>query len=298
MDRPLGDRECGTRLFNPSYNDPVYRIRALRDFGNVKKGDIGGYIHCEDNLSHDGNCWVYPDAIVANNCVVKDNAIVGGMAILIQNVKVEDDSGVCGYAMVSGTNDFGVTIKGRSKIGDHAVIQCDVIIKDSTILENSNICGDGDIVKITGSVIRDNARIRNNVEIEGSLIHGNAEISRNAIVINSMIGGYSRIGEEAYICNQGKESYLDIPEYTSYVTFSGFGSRLRNTTFYRTKDGNIRVMCGCFKGTIDAFRYRVKAVHDDNKHAYDYIMMADLAQHTLTVPNPPRKKMEIDNHTT
>ena len=27
----------------------IYRIRALKDFGNVKKGDIGGYVESEEN---------------------------------------------------------------------------------------------------------------------------------------------------------------------------------------------------------------------------------------------------------
>lgn len=42
----------------------LHRIKALRDFGNVKKGDIGGWIECEDNLSHDDDCWVYGEAVI------------------------------------------------------------------------------------------------------------------------------------------------------------------------------------------------------------------------------------------
>lgn len=45
----------------------VYRIIALRDFGNVKAGDLGGYVEGEHNLSHDGNCWIYDDAIITGN---------------------------------------------------------------------------------------------------------------------------------------------------------------------------------------------------------------------------------------
>ena len=36
-------------------NRTLYRIQALRDFGNVTKGDIGGYIEAEKNLIQDGN---------------------------------------------------------------------------------------------------------------------------------------------------------------------------------------------------------------------------------------------------
>ena len=36
----------------------LHRIRALRSFGNVKAGDVGGWVEREANLSHDGDCWV------------------------------------------------------------------------------------------------------------------------------------------------------------------------------------------------------------------------------------------------
>ena len=60
----------------------LYRIKAVKDFGCVKAGDIGGYIESEDNLSHEGNCWVsgnakvYGDAGVSGNGRVSDNAYI------------------------------------------------------------------------------------------------------------------------------------------------------------------------------------------------------------------------------
>lgn len=36
----------------------LYRIRALRNFGDVRKGQLGGYIEAERNLSQEGSCWV------------------------------------------------------------------------------------------------------------------------------------------------------------------------------------------------------------------------------------------------
>ena len=33
----------------------IYRIEALKDFGDVKKGDLGGWIEKELNLSGKGN---------------------------------------------------------------------------------------------------------------------------------------------------------------------------------------------------------------------------------------------------
>ena len=40
----------------------LYRIEAVRDFGRIKKGQRGGYIENEKNLSHEGDCWIHDDA--------------------------------------------------------------------------------------------------------------------------------------------------------------------------------------------------------------------------------------------
>ena len=55
---------CGKKLF---------RIKALKDFEDVKKGDKGGFIEDEHNLSHDGNSWVCCDARVYGNARVCGN---------------------------------------------------------------------------------------------------------------------------------------------------------------------------------------------------------------------------------
>ena len=51
-------------------------IRALIDLGNVKKGDLGGRIDNYDNLSQEGDCWVYVNAQVRGDAEVLDNAEV------------------------------------------------------------------------------------------------------------------------------------------------------------------------------------------------------------------------------
>lgn len=49
----------------------LFRIKALISFGDVKVGELGGYISKEDNLSHFGNAWVFGDAEVCGNAEVK-----------------------------------------------------------------------------------------------------------------------------------------------------------------------------------------------------------------------------------
>ena len=48
----------------------IYRIKALKDFGRVKAGDLGGFVEREKNLSHEGDCWVCGDAQVFENARV------------------------------------------------------------------------------------------------------------------------------------------------------------------------------------------------------------------------------------
>jgi hypothetical protein len=86
----------------------VYRIRALRDFGDVRRGDLGGYIESEDNLCHSGECWVYDAAqVYGEDAVVRDNGRVRGCAWIMG--VVEDDAVVDDLAVVAE----GARVGGR-----------------------------------------------------------------------------------------------------------------------------------------------------------------------------------------
>ena len=67
-----------------------------------------------------------------------------------------------------------------------------------------------------------------------------------------------------------------------YSVTSCFGSENRATTFFRTKDGGIGVRCGCFYGTLDEFREKVKERHGDRRLAKEYLMLADLMEFRLS----------------
>ncbi len=51
-------------------NKTLYRVKALRSFSDIDKGDLGGYIEHEGNLSHEEDAWVFGNAEVSGNAVV------------------------------------------------------------------------------------------------------------------------------------------------------------------------------------------------------------------------------------
>ena len=83
-----------------SGNRVLHRIVALRDFSNVKKGNKGGWIEKEENLSHEGNCWVFDNAWAFSSAEVGGNAKVGGYAIVMDNAIVGGNAQVGGNAKI------------------------------------------------------------------------------------------------------------------------------------------------------------------------------------------------------
>ena len=79
----------------------LHRIRAVRNFNGVKKGQLGGYVESEDNLSHDGEAWVGENARVYGEAWVGDNARVYGNAVVCDNAKVFRNAQVFGNARIS-----------------------------------------------------------------------------------------------------------------------------------------------------------------------------------------------------
>jgi len=59
----------------------LFQIKAEMSFGNVRKGDLGGWIEKEENLAQvSGNAWVYGNAWVSGDAQVSGDAWVYGNA--------------------------------------------------------------------------------------------------------------------------------------------------------------------------------------------------------------------------
>ena len=94
-----------TKIF---FGRTLHRIKATKDFEDVRAGELGGWIEKEENLSQDGNCWVDGNAWVSGNASVWGNARVGGSALVGGsaqvggNARVSDSARVGGNAWVGG----------------------------------------------------------------------------------------------------------------------------------------------------------------------------------------------------
>lgn len=75
-------------------------MRDIPEHG-VKKGDLGGWIESEENLSQDGCCWIGDEATVCANAKVEHGAIVRGHAAVVGDAWVQGRATVDGYAVVS-----------------------------------------------------------------------------------------------------------------------------------------------------------------------------------------------------
>ena len=233
-----GEQKC-------SYGKILFRIKALKPFGNVVAGQTGGWVEKEENLSQEDNAWVSDDA------VVKDNAVVSGDAVVEGDTVVSDDA----------------VIKGNAIVGDNAVVSGDTIVGG-----NARVIGN--------ALVSDDAVVKDNAVVSGdAIVKGNAAVSGNARVIgDAVVGGNARVIGNAWIKDGAViKGNAVVSGDADYALIRGFGTAFRTTTFFRCYDDKIRVSCGCFFGTISEFREQVKKTRS-GKIVEEYLAIADLME--------------------
>ena len=120
----------------------LYRVKALKDFGYVKKGDIGGYVENPNNLSHEGYCWVYDNAKIYDEARIYGNSEISGCAVIQGNARIYGNSEISDCAVIDGN----ARIYGDSEVWDYAIIRDNALIYgDSVISGNAFIGGDTEI---------------------------------------------------------------------------------------------------------------------------------------------------------
>ena len=111
-----------TEIEHPKY-PWLHRIQALIDVNEkVPEGTLGGFVENENNLSQEGTCWIYDDAICCENGEVKeeaalyDGSLVRGYAVAspgVTDLKITQQSGTCTGVVKDAT---GETVIGASVV--------------------------------------------------------------------------------------------------------------------------------------------------------------------------------------
>ncbi len=222
----------------------LFRIKALIDFGIVTKGELGGYIKKGENLSQDGDAWVYGEAKVYGNAWVAGNAGVSDNAGVSGNARVSDNAWVSDNARVA--DNAGVS--GNARVSDNARVSGNAGVSD-----NAGVSGNARVSD--NAWVSDNARVADNAGVSG-----NARVAGNAWVAgNAGVAGNARVSGNA-----------GVKTSTDYFMVSPIGSRSSSITFTKS---NMSVTTGCWHGTIEEFILAAKKTHGNNQHAKNYLAL-------------------------
>lgn len=115
----------------------LYRVKALKNFGDVKKGDIGGYVENPNNLSHKGYCWVYDDAKIYNEARIYGNAQVSNCAVIDGNAQIYGNAQVSDCAVIDGN----AQIHGDSEVWGYAIIRDNALIYGDSVISGNAFIG-------------------------------------------------------------------------------------------------------------------------------------------------------------
>jgi carbonic anhydrase/acetyltransferase-like protein (isoleucine patch superfamily) len=126
----------------------LYRIQALKDFGNVKAGSLGGFVASERNLSQRGDCWVADEAQVYDEAVVSDDAQIYGRGRVYGHGRVGDRGQVLGNGQVFENGwvfKSGLVFDNAMVFGSAQVRDKGMVYADAQIFENVRVVDDGQV---------------------------------------------------------------------------------------------------------------------------------------------------------
>ena len=87
------------------------------------------------------------------------------------------------------------------------------------------------------------------------------------------VWGNAEVWGNAKVCGNAK-----VFSARHVLVIGAMGSRDDFTTFFRDKDNEITVKCGCFLGKIDKFLEKVTQTHGDSKYALVYRAAVEVAR--------------------
>ena len=238
----------------------LHRIKALKKFGNVKKGDLGGFIEKEDNLSQDGNCWIYDDAKVYDNAIVYDDAQVICGAQIYGWAHVYDNALVCGGAIIA---EFA-QVYGNAGIGGYAKVYGHAEIFDNAqVYENTEVYGNAQIYG--NAIVYNNATVCGDVYVNDSVkVYGHAKVSDNG----DLDGGLNISGDSEVRKTSDYMAFKLNLDSNEWLTWTKSNNIWQSESFYGTGDELIKRAYNDSKESgkkYEALINMVKQINDGRK---------------------------------
>ena len=110
----------------------------------------------------------------------------------------------------------------------------------------------------------------------GGFLESEKNLSQNGnawVFGNAEVYGDARVSGDARVYGNA-----EVSEIGAIFWIGAVGSRNDTATFFRCRDGSIKVVCGCFFGNLDEFAKKVRKTHGDNDHAKVYMLAIDMAK--------------------
>ncbi len=213
----------------------LHRIRALKDFGGVEAGTLGGWIESENNLSQEGDAWI------ADNAKVFDNAKVSDAALVADEALIYDDAEVCGNAWISCTSRVfdGARVLDNAHVFDSAqVFNTAKVFGSAKIYNRARVFGNAKV--FDNACVRDNASVFQNAQVSDNAvitgiasIYGNAWVYGNAKVIEeARVYGEAQISGNAKVYNDTAGRH-EIREHKSETILKAMAEKISQSIMIR-----------------------------------------------------------------
>lgn len=238
---------------------PLFQIEAVCDFGDIPKGSLGGYVHSEKNLSHEGFSWIEDGACVLNDAVVKDDAKVvrGGWvddhAVVSDSAIVMTGGVVSGHAQVSGAARIGFEgrsgvrsiVDGHAQVTDQSVITMGACVTDHAVISGpSRLDGDVSVsgtARVDASTLTDCAVVEDDAQVIMSKLEDHAHVSENAEVKFSTLSDLCHVTDHTTVTDSTVSGDALIAGSANVVHSTVTGRALidsnANVAFSTVKDG-------------------------------------------------------------
>ena len=149
----------------------LYRIRALKNFRNVKAGDLGGWVSGKYNLSQEGECWIYDEAKCMDNARMYHNSAMYNNAVMCDFSEMHGCSEMHNYsAMLDNSRMYNCSaMYDNSRMYNDSKMYSNSRMFDNSAMYNNAVMLDNSKMFENSRMYRD-SRLKNKEKLCGKLV--------------------------------------------------------------------------------------------------------------------------------